>query len=128
MRIEEGEIYKHRASGQFVHVKEVTQYYGGGKATVVCSDDCTFGSDSKTSCGRQAIAAGRFKELYTNQTESLSSKRQINDSGGPLANYDKEYYYSEAVVRGFIKDLKRKLSINEEGYEIIDELAGDKLI
>lgn len=142
MKIKKGKIYKHNESGQFVHVKEITQYYGGDQAYIVCSDDCNFEADSKTSCGRQVIDANTFELRFAEPRDTLSDKRKINDASGSLKNYNGIYYYSESDVTHFIEELKKEFNkyrnepissipnnmLDDWVFKTIDELAGKKLI
>ena len=125
MEIREGNVYVNKETREFMHIKEVTFFTDDERiAQIVCSRDCTFLEDSKTTVMRQVFTYQEFIYRYEDHKKTLSDKRNTLNPCKDIT-YP---FYEESDVKEFIKDLKKELSINDEGYKVIDELAGDKLI
>jgi len=67
----EGDVWKHKVSGHFIHIKEITRRRDDIESIyhIVASDNCKFKSDSKTSVGRQVLRKDFLLKNYDLEEE-----------------------------------------------------------
>ena len=79
MNFEEDKVYVNKQNGQFVHIKEITRFNEPqqGVACIVCSGECNFREDSKTTVNRQVFTRNDFETRYDEEKKTLSSEEKI---------------------------------------------------
>lgn len=70
MKLSKGLICINKETGVFIQIKEITYYNTmldidlKSIACIVCSDECRFSEDSKTTVGRQLLSFNELKSKY----------------------------------------------------------------
>lgn len=116
--MEEGETYKNRHNGMYIHIKEITYYNDGGNnpASIVASDECSFESDSKTTVRRQIINPHDFSKLYEEEEEwNLGEKKGDNSYGSGFVTLDIKKFIHK-VKEDKIKKEELQLSGSSDSY------------
>lgn len=118
MRLYENTVYINKKTGHYCHIKEITRYLDEKEspAWIVCSEDCEFEEDSKTTVGRQIFKAEGFKKVYCREEWKLKDKRNPHKYCDVKNTVVGEYMYLEGDVKRFVH------KILEDIEEISDEM------
>ncbi len=123
-QIEEGNTYRKKSTGEFIHIKEVTRLHDAerNQFMIVASDDCTFEGDSKTTIGRQIINAHEFWEIYKEEVKvkCIYCKKPIHID--KFAGVNKEGIFCNGVT--CLIELSKTLDNEEEITKGLGTLHG----
>jgi len=130
MKLEEKKIYVNKRTREYCQIKEITYFdCGNNPACIVCSGDCTFLNDSKTTVCREVYYLTEFTKKYEEYKEednwSIKKANCCQDSFCDKKYCDEAIEKLQQKILEDLKDRDHRFHLTlEEVEEIIKKRFG----